>query len=123
MIQQQYKIKAPMKAVWRALVEPDLIKKWSGAEAKMDARAGGKFRLWDGDIWGTNTFIAEPYHLEQDWFGGKWKHPSKVCMALIPDGNRTIVALCHGDIPEGEKDFADGWKSYYFEPLKKLLES
>ena len=123
MIKQTYIIKAPIEDVWKALVDPKLIEQWSGAQAEMDLSVGGTFQLWNGDIWGTNTFIDAPKHLEQDWFGDKWDKPSKVCFAMVSDDGQTTLVLCHGEIPEREKDFADGWRDYYFEPLKKLVEA
>lgn len=124
MIQQRYKIKASVEKVWQALTDPKTIEQWSGAPAEMDDQQGNNFRLWNGDIWGTNTFVHAPDHLEQDWFGGKWDQPSKVCMALTSDNGQTTVVLCHSHVPQAEeKDFADGWRDFYFEPLQKLLES
>lgn len=123
MILQHYKIRAPIERVWAALVTPGLIKQWSGAPAKMSAAEKADFELWSGDIWGTNTLVKAPRHLEQDWYGGKWKKPSKVCFALVEENGVTEVTLCHSLIPENEKDFADGWRDYYMDPIKKLLEA
>jgi uncharacterized protein YndB with AHSA1/START domain len=121
MIKQTYKIRATVDQVWRALTDPGLIEKWSGAPAEMSTNLGD-FRLWNGDIWGENTFISAPTHLEQDWYGDKWDKPSKVCIALTEAGGVTTVHLRHSEIPENESDFASGWRDYYFDPIKDLLE-
>ncbi len=38
-------IAAPPARVWRALTDPALIRLWSGQEAEVDAREGGRYRL------------------------------------------------------------------------------
>lgn len=123
MIKQEYTIKAPIEKVWEALVEPKLIEKWSGAPAEMSDKKNAEFKLWRGGIWGKNTWVDAPKHLEQDWFGGKWENPSKLCIAMTEEGGKTHVTLMHCDVPEKEeRDFADGWKNYYFGPLIQLVE-
>jgi uncharacterized protein YndB with AHSA1/START domain len=38
-------ISVPMDRVWRALTDPALIRIWSGQEAEVDARKGGRYRI------------------------------------------------------------------------------
>jgi uncharacterized protein YndB with AHSA1/START domain len=38
-------IKAPVARVWRAITDPALVRIWSGADAEIDARQGGVFRM------------------------------------------------------------------------------
>lgn len=82
MIKQHYTIKASVEDVWDALVNPKVIKKWSGAKAKMSDKEGTDFSLWGGGIWGTNTKTKENELIEQDWYGGDWDKPSKVVIKL-----------------------------------------
>jgi len=122
-ITQTYSIKAPVEKVWQALVDPEIIKIWSGTPAKMDGKVGTKFELWNGDMYGTNTKVTENKLLEQDWFGGDWEKPSKVKFGLTQKGKTTTVILTHSNVPEEKADdFAEGWKSYYLGEIKKLLE-
>jgi activator of HSP90 ATPase len=71
MIKQTYKIKAPVKKVWEALVQPKDIAAWSGSPAKMNAKVGTKFSLWDGEIFGKNILVEPQKKLVQEWYGGK----------------------------------------------------
>lgn len=124
MIHQHFHIKAPLAKVWDALISPTIIEQWSGAPAEMSGKAKATFKLWNGDVWGTNTFVRAPVHLEQDWFGGKWDKPSKLCIALTDERGETIVTICHSYVPaDEERDFANGWKNSYFEPLKAYVEA
>jgi uncharacterized protein YndB with AHSA1/START domain len=38
-------IDVPVNRVWRALTEPALVGAWSGQEAEIDARKGGRYRI------------------------------------------------------------------------------
>ncbi len=123
-LSQTYTIKAPVEKVWDALVNPQTIEQWGGGPAIMDDQVGTKFSLWGGDIFGTNTKVEPLKTLEQDWYGGKWQKPSKVTFTLSENNGVTTLELYHRDYPENSKDdFADGWKTYYFGPLKDLVEN
>ena len=37
-------VRAPRELVWRALLEPELLSQWYGAEARVAPRAGGSLR-------------------------------------------------------------------------------
>ena len=122
-IKQVYKIEAPVQKVWQALTDPAIIEKWGGGPAKMDDCEGTEFSLWGGDIHGKNLDVTENKKLVQEWFGGHWDKPSKVTFTLTEKETKTEVRLNHSDVPDREaKDIADGWKIYYFGPLKNLLE-
>ena len=118
-----YLIKAPIRVVWDALVNPKIIEKWGGGPVKMSDKVNQKFSLWGGDIWGKNTKVISNRLLVQDWYGGKWEKPSKVTFKLTEKGGATLLNLSHENLPEeGWKDFYDGWKDYYLGPLKDLVE-
>lgn len=122
-IKQTYKISAPVKDVWQALVDPKIIAKWGGGPAKMDNKTGTKFTLWGGDIFGKNTKVSENKELMQEWFGGDWEKPSKVTFTLKEKDRKTEVKLLQEDVPDEEaEDIDEGWKKYYLGPLKELIE-
>jgi len=122
-IKQKYAIKSPVEIVWQALVNPEVIEKWGGGPAKMRAKAGEKFSLWGGDIYGKNTRVLEGKELDQDWYQKGWKKPSKVVFKLSKKGNHTELLLTHKNVPDQDLvDIAEGWKEYYLGPLKEYLE-
>ncbi|HEV7454820.1 MAG TPA: SRPBCC domain-containing protein [Candidatus Saccharimonadales bacterium] len=124
-IEKTYTIQAPIAKVWQALTDAKLIEQWGAGPAKMGDTTGGTFSLWGGDIHGTNTKVVPEKLLEQDWYGHD--DPSrcyKVSFAFAPlHEDMTTVKLIHADVPDDEaKDFEDGWRDYYFDPIKELLE-
>jgi activator of HSP90 ATPase len=123
-IKQTYEIKAPIKEVWRALTDEEIIQEWGGSPVKMDDKVGTEFEFWGGDIWGKNLEVESGKKLVQEWFGGDWKEPSKVTFVLSEKDGVTTVELTHENLPDEEVDnFDDGWKEYYMGPIKELLEN
>jgi uncharacterized protein YndB with AHSA1/START domain len=123
-VEQTYTIKAPVAKVWQALTDTAVIERWGAGPAKMDAREGGEFSFWGGDIRGTNTKVEPRKLLEQDWYGHE--NPErcyKVSFTFDVDGDTTTVRLKQADVPDNEADgFVTDWREYYFDPIQKLLE-
>jgi uncharacterized protein YndB with AHSA1/START domain len=122
-IEQTYTIKAPVSKVWQALTDATIAEQWGAAPAKVEARVGGEFSYWDGDIHGTYTKLIPDALIEQEWYGHDnptWKYN----VVFTFDGNdesTTIRMTYSGDILDEQKDIED-WQGYYFSPIKELLE-
>ncbi|HVC01257.1 MAG TPA: SRPBCC domain-containing protein [Steroidobacteraceae bacterium] len=54
-------IDAPPARVWRALTDPALVRIWSGAEAQIDPRAGGRYRFSAGAAAGAGKRAREAH--------------------------------------------------------------
>lgn len=122
-ITQTYTIQAPRKAVWQALIDPNIIDQWGAGKAHMSDLVGETFSLWDGDIHGKNVEVIPEKTLKQEWFGGEWDKPSIVTFTLEGKGNMTTVTLLHENVPDAEaKDITDGWHRYYLGAIKQFLE-
>ena len=122
-IRQVYTIEAAPHRVYEALTNADVISAWSGGEARMDARPGGTFSLWDGSICGTNLELETEKKLVQGWKEDTWDTESRVTFTLTPDGNGTRVDLLHEDVPDDAyDDVAEGWNIYYLGVIKENLE-
>ena len=90
----------------------------------MDARVGGSWSLWNGEIIGVNLEVEPDRLLVQNWKLDKWSDYSRVAITLRENGEETELDLLHERVPEAEYDSLDsGWKDYYFGPLKELVES
>lgn len=122
-IQRRFVINAPLKKVWQALVDPNIIEDWCAGPAKMSDKEGFEFELWGGDIHGKNIKVVPQKELVQEWMAGEWDQPSKVTFTFFPKGDGTMVELLHEDIPDNEVDeIEDSWKSYYMGSLKEYVE-
>ena len=124
-IEDTYEINAPIDRVWWALTTAEGGEAWGAGPAKFNATEGGEFSYWDDDIHGTNTKLAAPTLLEQDWYGHdnpSWKYVAKFVLEAKSDTSTTVHLYFSGDIQDEKKDLSD-WREYYFEPIQKLLES
>lgn len=122
-ITQDYTIQAPIEEVYKALTDAPTAEQWGAAPAKVDAREGGEYSYWDGDIHGVFTKLVPQKLIEQDWYGHDnptWKYT--VSFVFEGDHKATTIHMTFtGDIQDEQKDLAD-WQEYYFDPIKKLLE-
>jgi len=123
-IELSYDIIAPLDRIWWALSTAEGAEQWGAGPATFDASEGGEFRYWDGDIHGINTKIVPLETIEQDWYGHE--HPEEKYRAIFnlhQEGDTTTVQLRYsGNIYDEQRDITD-WKDYYFDPIKKLLET
>lgn len=121
---QKYYIHASVEEVWKALTDPEYIDGWGAGKAKMSGDEGMNFSLWGGDVHGKNTKVVKNKLLVQDWISGDWDKPSIATFKLDQDGENTILDFSNENVPSKEHDdIENGWKDYYFGPLKEYLES
>lgn len=118
--------KAAPHDVYEALMDSKKHAAFTGAAADISREVGGKFTAWDGYITGTNLELVPDKKIVQDWRASDWPEGtvSEVTFLLesAPEGAR--LTFTHTGIPA---DFCDdiiqGWRDYYWEPLKTMLEN
>ena len=122
-IEKTYEMNATPEEVFNALINPDLIQTWSGDEAKMNAKVGGTFSLWGGQMFGINLEIVKNKRLVQQWSYSNWKETSKVTFTIKVVEKKTIINLFHDDVPEKSvNSISDGWDAYYLGAMKEMFE-
>lgn len=122
-LKKAYVIKVPSDKVWKALIDPNEIKEWTGARAVMSQKPGTNFKLWGGDIYGKNKEMVKNKKIVQEWYAGKWKEPSVATIEISGKNGKSTIELKHENIPDNEFDgISRGWDDYYFWPLKEYLE-
>jgi uncharacterized protein YndB with AHSA1/START domain len=121
-IKQSYIMKASPAKVFKALTDPKIIAKWSGAPAKMSAKKGASFKIWGGDMFGTNLEVVKDKKLVQEWCTKTFI--SKVTFTIKEKGKGAVVDLLHENVPAGSvKSYADGWKDYYLGSMQEMFEN
>jgi len=119
-IKQSYEMKASPSKVFKALTDPKIIAKWSGAPAKMSAKKGAAFEIWEGDMFGKNLEVVKDKKLVQEWCTSTFK--SKVTFTIKAKGKNAVVDLLHEDVPAKDKnDYTSGWKDYYLGAIQELF--
>lgn len=111
--------------VYKAWLSSKEHSAFTGGEAKIVNKVGGKFTAWDGYIMGK-TLELKPYKkIVQSWRTtefAKSDADSKLEIILEKVKAGTKITLIHTQIPKGGKDeYKQGWLDYYFQPMKKYF--
>jgi uncharacterized protein YndB with AHSA1/START domain len=113
------------RRVMQLLTDPVLIRKWSGGEAVLENKAGGKFEMFDGWVKGTVLKTSEN-ELAYTWKASDWPEETKaseVHYLLKQDEAGTKVIIHHTGFPnEKEMDsHRSGWTDFFFDPLEDFI--
>ena len=125
-ITQTVTIKAPPENVYGAYMDSKKHAAFTGSAAKMSSAIGGKFTAWDGYIVGKNLSLKEGKKIVQEWTTTEWPEgypPSLLEITLTKAKGGTVLKMVHSKVPASQKDdYAQGWRDYYWAPLKAFLE-
>ena len=124
-IKQSVIFKTTPKEVYEALMDSKKHSKFTGSEAKMSNKVGGKFTAYDGWIEGENLVLVKNKKIVQKWRGADWPegHYSKAVFLLTKLKEGTKLTFTHTGVPvKFVKAISDGWYEHYWEPMKEMLE-
>jgi uncharacterized protein YndB with AHSA1/START domain len=131
-------VAAPPAAVFRTLVEPELINKWVGSDkARVEPRVGGVYSFgWSYELDGTQVEGGPMRILEidpdrklvvdwPDWRGDATVTGQSVSFTLHPEGTGTRVDLVHAGFtrPTDISDYPFGWGHFLGEIQKVTVEA
>jgi activator of HSP90 ATPase len=119
-------IRATPKAIYDALMDEKKHSKFTGAPAKIRAKAGGAFSCYNGYLTGVILELEPGKRIVQAWHSQGWPegYYSIVTFMLSKKSpNRTQLRMTQIGIPAGDYPKKNrGWKVHYWDPLKKFLE-
>lgn len=129
--------------VWSAVTEPDSIRRWLFADAVLEPRVGGAFRLtWTENQAGGSVLVWQPPQLlEVEWIETDMRSILRVEISASENG--ALLVLDHrnatlepairigagwhahldtlGEVLAGREDAGDGWRLSY-ESLRPRYE-
>ncbi len=113
--------------VYEALMDSKKHAEFTGAAANISREVGGKFNAWDGYIEGENIELIPDRKIVQKWRSEEegWPkgHFSTVTFELSEKNGKTILEFTQTNVPEKVyENIKQGWKDYYWQPMKKVLE-
>ena len=121
-IRQTALIDASPLEVYEAYVDPKKHAAFTGDRAAGAPKVGGKFTAGDGYITAKHLELVKGKRILQEWTTSEWPEgypPSLLELTLKAKGKKTELAMVHSKVPEEQVDYyAEGWKDYYWEPLK-----
>jgi activator of HSP90 ATPase len=99
---------------------------FTGEPAKISRRAGGAFTCYGGYIKGFNLTVESPKLIVQAWRSRDWpKETYSIVTFKLTElpGGRTRLAFTQAGVPASDfKAKNEGWRTHYWEPLKRFLE-
>ena len=124
-LRQTVTIRAPPKLVYDTLVRASEHAKFTGAAARLEAKVGGRFELWDGSLTGVVVELDPGRRIVLAWRSTEWPpgHYSIADFGLRASRGGTKLEFSQYGIPSDDyDDIAGGWKTFYWDPLKEYLE-
>ena len=98
---------------------------FTGADAKISNRKGGKFSAYDNYITGKNLELIKGKKIAQEWHASEMpeNYFSLITFEFILQSkNKTLLKFSHEKIPLGlNADYEKGWIDFYWDPMKKYL--
>lgn len=127
-IRQKAEFNATPHEVFEALMDSKKHAQFTGGKATISRKVGGKFSAFDGYAQGVNLEIVAGKKIVQTWRANEegWpqEHYSKVFFVFKKTAKGTLLEFTHEGVPEAvSQSIAQGWKDYYWSPMKKMLEN
>lgn len=124
-IKQSVLINATPVEVYDALVNAKKHRAFTGAKATSSNRVGGKFTAWDGYIAGKYLKLVPGRKIVEEWRTTDWPEgypPSLIEFGFERDNKGMRLTMVQSQVPSAKAaDYRTGWKSYYWDPLKKYF--
>ena len=120
-LELEARIRARPDAVFPYFTDPALYRRWQGADAELDARPGGVYRVWmpgQAMVEGTYLIVEPPDRVvfTWGWVGNAAVPPGSttVEVTLTADGDETVIRLVHRGLPTelSRDEHAGGWRHY-----------
>ena len=125
--EQDIKIKGTPHEIYEVFMDAKKHSKLTESKAKVSREIGGSFSIFEGALSGKNVELIQDKKIVQTWRseGENWPkgYYSTITLVLEPDDKETLIKFTHVDIPEASyESVKEGWDTYYWEPLKEMLE-
>jgi activator of HSP90 ATPase len=98
----------------------------TGAKAATSAKAGAKWRAFDGMILGKNLVVVPGRMIVQAWRASHWEESdldSVLTLTFSKTKSGSRIDLVHVGVPQHDhKGVTKGWPQYYWNPWKAYLK-
>ena len=126
-LEQEIIIKTSPHEIYEAFMDAKKHSKFTESKAKVSREIGGNFSIFEGSLSGKNVELIQDKKIIQTWRGDGENWPkgyySTITLVLEPVDDGTLIKFSHVDIPEAAyESVKEGWDTYYWEPLKEMLE-
>ena len=123
-IRQQVTLPVTPKRLYQLFLDAKEHAAFTDCPARISAKPGARFRVMDY-ITGRNLALSSGKQIIQSWRGDDWEatDPDSVLILNLRKVDAGVaLEMIHAGVPEGHaKDLADGWKTFYWKPLRAYL--
>ncbi len=122
-IKQKIILKASPHELYEAILDPKIHSQFTGAKATNNRKIGGKFTAYDGYAFGKNVKLEKDKKIVQSWSTTDFPDTfTEITFQFNKKGNKTELIFIQTGVPEKNyKEISDGWKEFYWKPLKKIF--
>ena len=124
-IRQSINFKASPHDVYESLMDSEIHARFTDSEVSINREVGGSFFVYGGEIEGVNLELLPDQKIVQSWRYSDWpeNHFSKVTFIFKEISGGTRLNFTQTGVPEEfYDDIRQGWKDYYWKPMKEILE-
>ena len=111
--------------LYEAFLDSEIHSQFTSSPAKIENKIGGRFTAWDGYISGVTTHLEKDKKIVQKWRTTDFDSSnadSLLEIEFVEENGKTKLTLKHSNLPEGTaEEYKQGWKDYYFKPLKEYF--
>lgn len=127
-IRQVVQFDASPSDVFDLLMNERKYSAFSGSNVKITKRVGEKFNVFDGYCTGVNLEIIPDKRIVQSWNfvedGWPADHFTTCSFDFEHSASGTKMKFVQTEVPDFcQKALADGWKEYFWEPMKTYLKN
>ncbi|MHA2401323.1 MAG: SRPBCC domain-containing protein [Promethearchaeota archaeon] len=120
-IEDEILIRSTTHEIYEAFMDSKIHSKFTESKAVISREVGGKFSVFEGALTGKNVDLIQDKKIVQTWRseGENWPkgYYSTITIDLEPVDEGTLI------VPEDAyESVKEGWTTYYWDPLKELLE-
>ena len=124
-IKQRVMLPGSPHDVFELLMDEKKHAEFTGGKAKISRDIRGAFSVFDGWATGVTMNLIADKKIVQTWRGADWPKDtfSKVTFTLsTAKHGSTKLEFLQTDVPaKFANDVAQGWRDYYWEPMKEAL--
>jgi activator of HSP90 ATPase len=122
-IRQKLRLPASGAALYDAFLSARAHAAFTGAPARISDKPGAKFRVVDYAT-GENLSLTKGRQIIQSWRADDWHKDAPDSVLILNFSDDGTLEMVHAGVPDDQKAaLADGWKQYYWKPLRAYLKT
>ena len=124
-IRQQVTFKGTPHELYELLMDEKKHGEIYGSKMTVSRKVGGKLISGDGYIDGANLELVPDKKIVQSWHASDWPEGvySKATWEFTPVAGGTRMVFTQSGVPEEQyESVSQGWRDYYWEPMKEMLK-